>query len=183
VRRSSLAFALIPLLACAGDVPPVTASSWPEADRLFHADPRWLGADGAYTVDLGGERTLWMFGDTFLARVPGGTTDGAFFLRNTVAVQTGRDPSRALMAFFWGTDRDGGPRSFIAQDGAEWFWPGGGARLGAALLLFYGRVRTPSGDTSGFEAAGWRAIVVDDPDDDPSAWTMHDARTPDTGDI
>jgi hypothetical protein len=175
--------ALVTLAACSGGAPGVTASGWPEADALFHADPRWLGADGAYTVDLGGDRTLWLFGDTFLAREPGGSAADAFFLRNTVAVQTGRDPSDALMAFFWGVDDDGTPRSFVAQDGADWFWPGGGARLGGELLLFFGRIRTPPGDPSGFESTGWRAIVVDDPDDDPSAWTMHDAITPDTGGI
>src|SRR4051812_14302392 len=27
-------------------------TSWPEADRLFHQDPLWLGADGAYSIDL-----------------------------------------------------------------------------------------------------------------------------------
>jgi hypothetical protein len=131
-------------------------------------------------VDLGGERTLWLFGDTFLARAPGGGTGDALFLRNTVAVQTGRDPSHALMAFSWGVDDDGGPRSFVDQDGKDWFWPGGGARIGDALVLFYGRIRTPEGDPSGFESAGWRAIVVDDPNDPPSAWTMRDATIPDT---
>ena len=170
-------------VGCAGDAPPVIASSWPEADALFHSDPRWLGADGAYTVDLGDDRTLWLFGDTFLAKEPGGTTSDAFFLRNTVAVQTGRDPSQALMAFYWGADDDGSPRSFVDQDGGDWFWPGGGARIGDSLLLFYGRIQTPSGDPSGFQNIGWRAIVVSDPDDLPSAWNMQDAQVPDTGGI
>jgi hypothetical protein len=176
--------AFVAVAACSGPAPGVTASSWPEADALFRADPRWLGGDGAYTVDLGGERTLWLFGDTFLAREPGGSASDALFLRNTVAVQTGRDPSRALMAFFWGTADDGAPRSFVAQDGLDWFWPGGGARIGGTLLLFYGRIRTPAGDPSGFESVGWRAFVIDDPDDDPSAWAMRDAILPvDTGGI
>ena len=29
--------------------------------------PRWLGGDGAYSIDLGGDRTLWLFGDSFIA--------------------------------------------------------------------------------------------------------------------
>ncbi len=169
--------------ACSEVAPGVTASNWTEADALFHADLRWLGADGAYTVDLGGDRTLWLFGDTLVAREPGGTAVDALFLRNTVAVQTGRDPSRAIMAFFWGASDDGSPRSFVGQDGADWFWPGGGARIGSALVILYSRVHARSSDGSGFQAIGWRAIVVDDPDDDPSAWTMHDAEMPDTGEI
>ncbi len=173
--NASTAALLLCLAACAGDSPPVAGTSWPEADALFHSDPRWLGADGAYSVDLGGDRILWLFGDTFLAREPGGTTSDALFLRNSAAIQTGRDPSRALMAFYWGVDSNGGPQSFIAQDGADWFWPGGGARIGDTLLLFYGRIATPSGDPSGFQGIDWRAIIVDDPDDEPSMWTMHDA--------
>ncbi len=164
--------------SCTGPAPRVTAENWPEADALFHSDPRWLGADGAYSVDLGRGRFLWLFGDTFLAREPGGTSSDALFLRNTLAVQTGPDPSRAFMEFSWGVDENGAPRSFVPEDGEDWFWPGGGARVGEALVIFYARIQTPSGDPSGFEAVDWRALVVDDPDDDPSDWVVHDAKLP-----
>ncbi len=176
---------VIPILivSCKGDAPAVAASNWPDADALFHADPRWLGADGAYSVDLGGDRTLWLFGDTFLASHPGGTRADAYFLRNSVAIQTGRDPSNAFMAFYWGADANGNPQSFVEQDGDDWFWPGGGARIGESLILFYGRIATPSGDPSGFQEIGWRALIVDDLNDEPSAWTIHDATIPDTGDL
>ena len=37
----------------------VTAVAWPEADAMFHRDPRWLGGDDAYSIDLGnGPRRL-----------------------------------------------------------------------------------------------------------------------------
>jgi hypothetical protein len=176
--RSLLLVTAIACASCKGASPPVTGTTWPEADALFHSDARWLGADGAYSVELGNDRTLWLFGDTFLASHPGGGTADALFLRNSAAVQTGRDPSHALMAFAWGADDDGAPRSFVPQDGAEWFWPGGGARIGGTLLTFWQRMGTPAGDPSGFETRGWRAVVVDDPDDDASAWTMRDATLP-----
>lgn len=35
-----------------------TGTAWPEADKLFHSDPRWLGADGAFSIDLGGGRVV-----------------------------------------------------------------------------------------------------------------------------
>lgn len=182
MRRGLLVVPLVVVAACKGDAPPVSATTWPAADALFHSDPRWLGADGAYSVDLGNDRTLWLFGDTFLARTPGGSQADAYFLRNTVAVQTGRDPSQALMQFRWGADADGTPQSFVAQDGDDWFWPGGGARIGGALVTFWGRIATPAGDPGGFQQVGWRALVVDDPDDDPTAWTLRDATLPaDTG--
>ncbi len=162
--------------ACKGQAAPVTASTWPEADALFHADPRWLGADGAYSVDLGEDRSLWLFGDTYLARTPGGTRDDALFLRNSAAVQTGRDPSRALISFYWGADDSGAPESFLAQEGSDWFWPAGGARLGSSLLLFWSRVRETGG--SGFEQYAPRVVVVPDPGDAPTSWTFTDASLP-----
>ncbi len=174
-RLRVLAGALL-LASCKGPSAGVTAQTWPEADALFHADPRWLGADGAYTVDLGQGRSLWLFGDTYLAREPGGTRQDALFLRNTVAVQTGRDPSRALIEFSWGVDADGGPQSFLAQDGSDWFWPGGGARIGGSLLIFWSRVR--SAPNGGFDQYDWRVTRVANPDDAPAAWTFTDAMLP-----
>jgi hypothetical protein len=175
MRRASLSLiGVAALAACTHDAPLVSATLWPAADAIFHGDPRWRGADGAYTVDLGSNRTLWLFGDTFIAAAG----DSRVMVRNSAAVQTGRDPTRAIMGFYWGTHDDGSPRSLLAEDGSDWFWPGGGARLGGSLVLFYGRTRTPAGDSTGFEGAGWRAVVVDDPDDAPSAWTMHDATAP-----
>src|SRR5438477_11118578 len=88
-------------------------ASWPEADRLFHQDPRWLGADAAYSIDLGAERSLWLFGDTFVATSAGGRRTASSMPRNTVAVQDGRNPATATMRFFWGSDAAGKPASFF----------------------------------------------------------------------
>ena len=176
-RSALLTASFLALVAsCKGPSPSVTADTWPEADALFHADPRWLGADGAYSVDLGAGRSLWLFGDTYLASHPGGTRQDALFLRNSAAIQTGRDPSRALIEFYWGEDEGGAPQSFLPQDGDEWFWPNGGARVGGSLLLFWSRVRSTSG--GGFEQYTWRATVVPDPDDPPAMWTFPDAALP-----
>jgi len=176
VLAGGVAAGLVLLASCKGPSAGVSAQTWPEADALFHADPRWLGADGAYSIDLGADRTLWLFGDTYLAAQPGGTRQGALFLRNTVAVQTGRDPSRALIEFFWGVDGDGSPQSFLGQDGNDWFWPGGGARLGGALLVFWSRVQSTS--NGGFDQVTWRVTRISNPDDSPSAWTFTDATLP-----
>lgn len=178
MRRFTLTVA-IASLACSGRQAPLpTATTWPEADALFQHDPRWIGADGAYSIDLGGDRTLWLFGDTNLARELAAPHDAPTFIRNSVAIQTGRDPSRALIEFAWQEGADGTPRSFLAEDGAAWFWPEHGARIDDKLVVFWERVQTPSGQTSGFVGDGWRAVVIDDPDDAPIAWTPRDATKP-----
>ena len=73
--------------------------SWPEADQLFRHDPSWIGGDAAYSVDLGGGRVLWLFGDSFIAKSPARSRADASFIRNSVAIQSGSaDPSAALQA-------------------------------------------------------------------------------------
>jgi len=68
--------------------------------------------------------------------------------------------------------------SFVPEQGAHWMWPNQGVRLGDKLLLFYGRVFQQTPGSSGFRYDGWTAFVVDDPDDEPSAWRLTEARVP-----
>ena len=81
--------------------PDLQATSWNEADQLFRRDPRWLGGDGAYSVDLGGERVLWLFGDSFIADRKAVARNASQIVRNSVAIQTGYDPSKASVKFYW----------------------------------------------------------------------------------
>jgi len=148
------------------------AAPWPEADKLFHQDPRWLGADAAFSVDLGGGRVLWLFNDTFVAQRPGNTRRQAAFVRNTVAIETGYDPSHASIRFYWRT-RQGGPSEIFPSDRQLWMWPWAGIRVGNKLLLFCTRVVPEHKKRSlGFRLAGWNAYIVARPDEEPSAWTL-----------
>lgn len=163
--------------SCSSDVPAVHATLWPEADAIFHRDTRWIGGDGAYSIDLGGNRVLWLFGDSFIARTEKRVRSESVMIRNSVAIQTGRDPSRAFLQFYW-PEEDGQPVSFAAEQGAHWFWPAHGIRLDDTLLLFFERVATPDEDPNGFKNAGWTAFLVRTPDAPPSAWTLEPALLP-----
>jgi hypothetical protein len=148
------------------------ASEWPQADRLFRSDPHWLGGDAAFSFDLGGGRVLWMFGDSFIAENPGATRRQSAFVRNSVAIQTGYDPSRATIKFYSGR-RAGRPGDFAQSQGETWHWPMAGIRLGDRLLLFYMReARDPGKDSLGFKSVGWNAFMVSNPDAEPSKWTL-----------
>jgi hypothetical protein len=149
-----------------------SGTSWTEADQLFHQDPLWLGADGAFSVDLGGSRSLWLFGDTFIATSAASLRSQSAMPRNTIAIQDGSDPTTATMRFFWGTDAAGKPASFFPNGVETWVWPGDGIRLASGpLILFLSVERATPGQGLGFASAGWRAAIVDNPDDDPSSWT------------
>jgi hypothetical protein len=156
-----------------------TATAWPEADRLFHSDPRWLGADAAFSVDLGHGRVLWLFGDSFVTARAGQTRRQARMVRNSVAIESGYDPSAASIRFYWGS-KGTQAASFIPDEGENWFWPMHGVRLGDRLLLFcfiVGPNRSPH--SLGFRNIGWTAFLVPNPDDDPSRWTLRKLAAPD----
>ncbi len=158
-------------------VPCFQASLWPEADQLFHRDPQWVGGDGASSVDLGGGRILWLFGDSWIDPSGRGTRQGARMVSNSVANQTGTDPVTASIRFYWGHAADGRPAAFVPDAGEERHWFGNGVRVGDRLVLFLNRVRS-SRSGLGFESAGWTAWMVENPDREPSGWRMSPLATP-----
>jgi hypothetical protein len=97
-------------------------------------------------------------------------------VRNTVAVESGYDPSKATIAFRWGTS-NGAPDAFFAGEGQDWFWPGHGVMVGRQLVVFLSRITSSRGGL-GFQADGWKAVRVNNPADDPSTWTMASLATP-----
>jgi hypothetical protein len=171
--------ALIALLAAlGGDALAQTAQPWPEADRLFRSDPLWRGGDAAYSVDLGAARVLWLLGDSFVATAPGQTRRQSTFTRNTIAIETGYDPSRASLRFYWRKKR-GKPASFFPEHGANWLWPMQGVRLGKTLLVFtsvIGADHTP--DSLGFRPVGWTAFSISNPDREPARWKVRELDSP-----
>jgi hypothetical protein len=158
-------------------IPCYEASSWREADRLFLRDPHWVGSDGASSVDLGGGRILWLFGDTWVDPSGRHTRKGATMVSNTLAIQSGTDPSRSSITFYWGPVVKGKPTAFIADSGRVRHWFGNGIRVGDRLVLFLSRVISVSTGI-GFESVGWTAWMVENPDAEPGEWRMHRLQTP-----
>jgi len=169
------------------------AAPWPQGSALFHGDGRWVGADSAYSIDLGHGRVLWLFADTFVdPAADGSRTNGPnFFLRNSLALQhprpgasddSGYDATQAELSFAWGRADDGTPRSFFAdgESASAWVWPLHGARLpDGRLLLFRMRVQAQTGGL-GFGLAGWDAIAIDEPQLDPARWKPRSVAGPTT---
>ncbi len=167
------------------------ATPWPEA-KLFQPSGPWLGADSAYSIDLGDRRVLWLFGDTFLdPRADGSRENGPnFFVRNTAALQTGShdvndandtndtndatayDPARAKLSYFWGPTVHGAPSSFFHDvDGHEhWLWPLHGARLPDGELLLFRLHLVAQAGGFGFAVRGSDAVAIDNASDSPATW-------------
>jgi Domain of unknown function (DUF4185) len=148
----------------------VTAQAWPEADAMFHRDPRWLGGDDAYSIDLGNGRIAWFFGDSFVAPTVEGDRRGCTMVRNSVGLQTGDDPVDADFKCFW-RDEDGKPASFIANDDPDYYWPGGGVLNDGKILAFFMRSRDTEDDLH-FKITGWGAAIVDNLAETPDKWRV-----------
>ncbi len=144
---------------------------------LFRNDPSWIGADAAYSVDLGASRVLWLFGDTFIAKDATRSRNNAWFIRNSVAIQSGYDPSTAHATFAWQTSASGSS-SFFPESGANWFWPLAGVRLPTRLVLFLLEEATSGSGSFGFQAVGTKVVFVTNPDADPSSWNVSDGNLP-----
>ncbi len=147
----------------------IEATRWVEAEKLFRSDPRWLGGDGATSVDLGNGRVLWLFGDSFIDLSGSGSRRLSDLVRNSIAIQTGYDPTRASMTFCWKMNA-GKPEAYFARAGENWFWPASGIMVGKHLLIFLMEIKTAKNEL-GFEARGWKAVWIENPHEEPLRWT------------
>jgi len=161
-------------------VPRFRVEPLPLYDAAFERTSGWTGGDGAYSAALGGDRVLWMFGDSFVGRVEDGRRVDSRLIHNSAAVQNGRVPSQADMAFIYRTLSDGGPAAFLQPaDGAGWLWPYHGVRTAAGLFLFLLQIEPGDGPA----AFGFRLVTtwlgkVADPDAPPERWTLSQQKIP-----
>ncbi len=154
----------------------IEAEQWKDAEKLFRSDPHWLGGDGASSVDLGGNRVLWLFGDSFVNTGCSKSRRDAAIVRNTIAIQEGYDPTKAVIRFYWNTH---GPKpgSFFREEGKTWFWPGSAIMLKDRLLIFLMWIK-PAKNDLGFEPCGWKAVLVTDPAKEPPSWRIRHVKSP-----
>lgn len=159
-------------------VPCFEAAAWREADQLFHHDAHWLGGDVASSVNLGGGRILWLFGDSWIDPTGSGMRQNAHMVSNSVAIQSGANPATATISFYWGATADGRPAAKFPDRGDESLWFGNGVRVGDRLVLFFGRTIRNTGTGLGFQQVGWTAIMLENPDDEPAEWRTRSLATP-----
>ena len=165
-------------LACnISSTPKLRAFEWPKADRLFLKDPKWVGADDAFSIDLGNGRTLWLFADTFIDPSGQHSRQNATMIRNSVAIQKGYNPSQAQINFFWRNNSKMNPSSFFKEQGDNWFWPGHGIRIDDTLIVFLMTVRKTNTGL-GFEVFGWETVLVENPHESPEDWKIEWLKAP-----
>jgi len=152
------------------------------AEALFRQDPRWLGTDGADSTVLSDGRIYWTFEDSLIANSPAHSRTESVFVRNSIAIQEGRDPLNATMRFYWHTLPGGAPTAFFPNDGETWHWTGGALHLEEGpLVTFLMRTVATPGENLGFANRGYSVAITDNPLDEPSSWRTRIVRGPKPG--
>jgi hypothetical protein len=205
--RSTFLFVSAITVAAAVDDTPIHAEdaigasstiddSW---NAIFDRRDGWTGADCAGTVDLRDGRILWLFGDSWIGSIRGGTRlRGATMVNNSIALhridQSARwkTPDPASVRFVWGShNANGQPTAWAVPAGdkennsptgesREWLWANGGGLVVDApgglrrLFVFFFRVRrNPRGKgVWTFAVAGTTLGVVDNVAEKVDRWKL-----------
>ncbi|MFT5221709.1 MAG: hypothetical protein ACI867_000002 [Glaciecola sp.] len=159
---------------------------WPTAERLFRGHHPWLGGDDAYSIQLAPQRHVWLFGDSWIACQPESNRGDSALINSSIAIQNGDDPETAAIEFFWREGPDGTPGAvFSSPNEGLRVWPGHGARIGAALVVFLMEYQSlpsshPDQKTlSSFDLRGWQASRIVNPDAHPRDWDVEHLEVPD----
>ena len=168
------------LSACQAIHPRFTVEPLPRHDAAFQRPSGWTGGDGAYSVPLGRDRVLWLFGDSFIGRVQEGRRVDSRLINNAAAVQTGAEPSEDSLRFAYRTLPDGRPLAFLQpQDGIGWLWPYHGVRTAQGLFLFLLQIETAPGPAAfGFRLVSTWMGKIENPDEAPEHWVMTQRKIP-----
>ena len=117
-------FLILPLFSCSTLLLEKYTAEFPKRQCLpvFPDKDGWYGGDGGYSIKLDGERTLWVFGDTFAAHEEGkkDRIDMNVILGTTLAVSTCSVNNEFKINYY--LKNKGG--KFVSSFGEnEWLWP------------------------------------------------------------
>ncbi len=151
----------------------------PEMNALFQPHDGWIGGDGAYSVALAPQRTLWLFSDTWIGSVREGKRTNATMVNNTLGILEGRG-KEAKVKFVVRKDAAGKPVAFIVPgDKHGWFWLQAGACSGGRLYMFLSQIeKTHDPGVFGFRQVGRWLGTVDNPGDPPTSWHVAQSKLP-----
>jgi hypothetical protein len=152
----------------------------PQYDAIFCREKGWTGADGAFSVALSDNVTLWLYSDTWIGPVVDGRHKDATMVNNSIALQRGKDPGTDSVEFFWRTTNEGKPAAFITpDDGIGWFWIFDGVVTDGKLYLFLMQtIKTDEKSVFGFKHVGTWLAEIENPNDDPHKWRIRQYKVP-----
>lgn len=115
---------ILPLFSCSTFLSEKYTAEVPSGQCLpvFSDKDGWYGGDGAYSIKLDGERTLWLFGDTFVANEENrkDRIDMDVILGTTLAISTCSVTNEFKIQYYLKKKNE----KFVSSFGEnEWLWP------------------------------------------------------------
>lgn len=139
---------------------------------VFSDKDGWYGGDGAYSVKLDGRRTLWLFGDTFVA-CPGWRKDRVgmdVVLGTTIGISTCSADNKFSIQYY--LEHEGG--KYVSSFGRnEWLWPQDPFMVNSVLYIPLIAIEPTNkeGEVFNFKVSGHKfARVQDYAASDPREW-------------
>lgn len=152
-------------------------ASLPSASRSgvwFPYRQGWLGADGAYSVPLGGGRILWVFGDTFTGPVGAKSRKQATgFIHNSIAISTCSGLRNCSFQYYWRGKGTSSPKPMFSEGTKDWFWPMDGFVYKGGLYLALMQMHaTGQKGAFGFAYSGVQLACIRNYTAPPRQWTV-----------
>jgi len=178
-KQISLVFGLSFAFSASAQSPFLPGHPAPEIDALFQQTNGWIGGDGAYSVALSSERTLWLFSDTWIGSVRNGKRTNTTMVNNTLGIQDGQGAD-AKMQFIIRHNADSKPVAFLTPENKRgWFWLQAGVYADKQLFLFLTQIeKTDSPGVFGFRQIGQSIGIVTNPLAPPLEWHIEQRPLP-----
>ena len=145
---------------------------------VFPYEQGWFGSDNGYSIPLTATRSLWLFGDPFVADADA-THRNKYktMIRNSIGISTCEPGKECTMRYYWEGKGTAKARSFFdTGTDEEWLWPMDGYRDGNALYMSAMVLRNRKGagpeEVFGFEVAGTRWFAIENVLAPPEQWKM-----------
>ncbi len=170
---------LAPYAVLARDIH-VTVEPVETLNEAFRGSAEWRGSDCAYSFPIGGDRSLWLFGDTMIHQ----QNSHDLMINNTAAWLDQTGPGELSMQFFWKI-KDGQAASVLKPEQAdEWYWPGDGIVYDGKLWIFMKRVRramNPGPEEFQFDWYADDLVCLQPANGDPTQWKVQTFSLPEQG--
>jgi hypothetical protein len=158
------------------------ATPRPDLDNIFQGGKQgFFGADADYSFDIGGGRSLWLFGDTIVSPGDRRDPDNYFMPRNTVGIIRHGDNGEYRVEHYWKMQRNKAKAFFREVRSGEWVWPGSGCMIGGKAYFFLNRFQTNKNSgyvQFNFSNAGLHLLRAENPEDNPNDWEIVPVKVP-----
>jgi hypothetical protein len=128
----------------------------------------WLGGDSAYSIPLGPNTAVWLFGDTFVGK----TRSTGGMIHNSIAIRECENGG-CRSTYWWSGMHSGHPDSFFRTAESNYFWPLDGFTYQGKLYIFLEQMHAlPGGGAFGFDYSSIQLAVISNPAASPDQWLI-----------